>query len=96
MKKLAAPLAATALLAGALAAAPATHADAATAVHYASCAKLAAKYPHGVRASAKTLNTVHHRNGSVTRERSRATVDAKVYRANSKLDADRDGIACER
>lgn len=95
MKKIAAPLAATALLAGAFAATPVTHASAATVPHYKNCAALVKQYPHGVRVSNKKLNR-YYSNGSYHFKATAATVNTKVYNANTHLDADKDGIACER
>ncbi|WP_397537853.1 excalibur calcium-binding domain-containing protein [Rummeliibacillus pycnus] len=67
---------------------------------YSSCKTFNAKYPHGVRISSKTKDTVHKRNGSVVYKTSRATVSKKIYnkavKYNSDLDRDNDNIACEK
>lgn len=67
-------------------------ADAGT-VRYKNCAQLTKKYPHGVKRDARTLD---RSAGKVKRVQPRAVVNAAVYKANTHLDADRDGIACER
>lgn len=78
---------------------PAIQAEAAkapTPVKYANCKALNKAHPYGVRAKASTKNKVVSR-GRTTLKASRATVNAKTYQLNAaRLDADRDGIACER
>jgi Excalibur calcium-binding domain len=70
----------------------ATPAEAATATKYKNCTALQKKYPHGVgRKGAK--DKVRGSTKPVTTFK----VDTKVYNANkSKLDRDKDGIACEK
>ncbi|MGG0657866.1 excalibur calcium-binding domain-containing protein [Rummeliibacillus pycnus] len=67
---------------------------------YSSCKAFNSKYPHGVRVSSKTKDTVHKRNGSNVYKTSRATVSKEIYKKavkyNSDLDRDKDNIACEK
>lgn len=96
MHKNTARIAVAALLAGgALVPATAPASTAATIPHYKNCAALTKAYPHGVKASSKAVDR-YRASGKVKSRASRATVNAKVYAANKKLDADKDGIACER
>lgn len=91
MKKTVVGLAVTALLGAAFAPmTAATDADAA-AKRYANCTALNKVYKYGVRKSSSTKNVVSKRK--VT---SKAYVNKSLYLANTKLDRDKDGIACER
>ncbi|MCB1296466.1 MAG: excalibur calcium-binding domain-containing protein [Gordonia sp.] len=66
-----------------------TSAPATAATSYKNCAAMNKDYPHGVgkpRAVDRTTRT------PVTD----FTVDADLYKANTKRDRDRDGIACEK
>ncbi len=86
-------LAATAVLV------PATAAHAApVAKHYANCAAVHRVYSGGIAKAGVKSNTVHHRNGSTSHEKLRGHVEfsTALYRANTKLDRDKDGIACEK
>ena len=88
-------LLAAATLAGGFAfAAPAsahTPAPARGPVHYRSCADLNRVYHHGVGLPGARDKVRGH-----SRPARNFTVNVGVYRANVHLDADRDGIACER
>jgi hypothetical protein len=57
--------------------------------HYANCTALHRAHPYGVaksrRAANKQVNTGHYR----------PYVSLTLYNANSSLDADKDGTACE-
>lgn len=57
---------------------------------YKNCTALNKVYPHGVAKSARVKD--HTSGKPVTTFR----VNAKVYAANSGLDRDKDGIACEK
>jgi hypothetical protein len=72
-------------------------AQAATATKYANCTAVHKVYSGGIAKKATTVNTVHHTNGTVEKRKLKGTVkkDDALYNANSKLDADKDGIACE-
>lgn len=94
MKKSLARLAVTALLATGVALPAATSANAAP-VKYPNCTALNKKYPHGVKKSAATKDSYVSKGRKATRT-SAATVDAKTYATNARLDADKDGIACEK
>jgi hypothetical protein len=59
------------------------------AVVYKTCALLIRKYPGGVAQSYKVRN----KGASMSRI---PYVDSAIYKANIKLDTDKDGIACER
>ncbi|PZF57183.1 calcium-binding protein [Curtobacterium sp. MCBD17_034] len=74
----------------------ATAAEAAT-TKYANCTAVHKVYSGGIAKTSVTYNTVHHTNGSVEHRKLKGTVkkDNALYSANSKLDADKDGIACE-
>jgi len=58
---------------------------------YANCTVMHAKYPHGVGLP----GAVDHVRGT-TRPVTTFYRSVVIYRANVRLDADRDGIACER
>lgn len=91
MKSVAA-LATMALFAAAPLAATAPSAVAASSPKtYGNCTQLNKAYPHGVRVSSRTVD--HTTRGT---RASKATVNAKLYQANKRLDRDRDGIACEK
>lgn len=83
------------LVGGALAPMSAGTSEAATPVKYKNCTALVKKYPKGVKKSAATNNKVTSK-GKVSYKTSTATVNATAYKANTHLDADKDGIACER
>lgn len=67
---------------------------------YKNCKSFNATYAHGVRKSAKTKNKIIKSSGKVVYEASKAKVSASIYQTamkkNSKLDRDKDGIACEK
>jgi hypothetical protein len=56
-----------------------------------NCKALNAKYSHGVGRPGAKDHTKSKRGPVVN-----FTVDAKVYAANSGLDRDKDGVACEK
>lgn len=91
----AARLTLAALLAGStVAPATALSADAAP-VKYKNCTALNAKYAHGVKKSKTTLD--RYTSSGKTRTRvSKAVVNLTLYKANTHLDRDKDGIACEK
>lgn len=60
-----------------------------------SCKALNKKYPHGVKSSSSAKDR-YRQSGKVKYRQVKATVNAAVYKANKRLDADGDGIACER
>lgn len=71
--------------------------EAAGDVSYKTCKELNAVHKYGVRTSANTKNAVKsQKDGKITYKASSATVNAKLYKLNSKLDNDKDGIACEK
>lgn len=86
------------LASGIAAGAPAQAATTATAapaavkyVHYANCKALNAKYKHGVgRKGARD-----HVKGK-TKPVKNFYVNTGLYNANTKLDRDKDGVACEK
>lgn len=66
-------------------------------VTYKTCKELNAAHKHGVRAAAEKKNAVKsQKDGKITYKSSNATVNANLYKLNSKLDSDKDGIACEK
>ena len=84
-------------------------ADAATtkvkATTYKTCKELNKVYKYGVTSKTGTKNKVvskvtdkkTKKVTTVTKyNASKATVDAAVYKLNNKLDADKDGIVCEK
>lgn len=88
MKKTLAALAAAPLLVG-ITAAPAAHAGSI----YENCTALNKKYPHGVGkkgAKDKTSGT------PVTNFKKSTKLYKKAMKKNSRLDGDKDGIACEK
>jgi hypothetical protein len=52
-------------------------------------------YKKGVKKSSSTKNVVRS-NGKTTKKSSSAKVSKSLYNANTKLDRDKDGIACEK
>ena len=56
---------------------------------YANCTALNKDYPGGVSKSSSTKN-----KGGKTKKMPK--VSASIYAANSKMDRDKDGIACEK
>ena len=62
---------------------------------YKNCTALHKKYKHGVKKSSSTKDVVRS-NGNTTKKSSKAKVSKALYKANKKLDRDKDGIACER
>jgi hypothetical protein len=58
---------------------------------YANCNALHAAYPHGV-AKIGAKDKVKGKTRPVTK----FTVNTAVYNRNTRLDADRDGVACEK
>lgn len=72
-------------------------AEAAGNVAYKSCKELNAVHKYGVRSAADKKNAVKsQKDGKITYKSSNATVNANLYKLNSKLDSDKDGIACEK
>ena len=94
VKKFVAKMAIASLALGVVAV-PATTTTADAAVRYKNCASLTKKYPHGVKKAKGTLNR-YGTKGHYRYKATLATTNAAVYRANTRLDADKDGIACER
>jgi hypothetical protein len=68
-------------------------ADRAGEQRFANCSALNAVYEGGVAAAPGTVNMA---SGRVKPTRYPVSVDAAVYAAHTKLDRDKDGIACER
>ena len=68
---------------------PANASTSTAAKKYANCTALNKAYPGGVAKSSKTKN-----KGGKTKKKPK--VSAKIYAANSKMDRDKDGIACEK
>lgn len=72
-------------------------AEAAGDVVYKNCKELNAVHKHGVKSAADKKNAVKsQKDGKITYKSSTATVNANLYKLNSKLDSDKDGIACEK
>ena len=87
------------LLAASAVLVPATAADAASsAKQFASCAAVHRVYSGGIAKAGVKTNTVRHANGSVSHRALQGHVkfSTALYRANSRLDRDSDGIACEK
>lgn len=67
---------------------------------YTNCKTFNKSYPAGVRKAASIKNKVTSRSGKVTYRSTNAKVSASIYskamKYNSKLDRDKDGIACEK
>ena len=78
----------------ALAASPAQ----ASAKTYANCTAVHAVYSGGIAKAGVTKNVVHHRDGSTTKVplKGKVLYSTSAYDANKKLDADHDGVACEK
>jgi cytochrome c2 len=73
-------------------------ADAATTVkHFSSCAAVHKIYSGGIAKKGVTKNTVHS-HGKVTHRKLKGSVkhSTALYKANKKLDRDKDGVACEK
>lgn len=71
--------------------------EAAKEVAYKNCKELNAVYKYGVSKAKGTKNAVkNQKTGKITYKASNAYVSASLYKLNSKLDADKDGIACEK
>ena len=93
----------TRLLAAALIAIAATTcvaapADAAPSVkHFANCTAVHKVYSGGIAKKGVKVNTVKS-HGKVTHRKLKGTVkhSTALYKANKKLDRDKDGIACEK
>jgi hypothetical protein len=68
-----------------------TPASAAAPRSYANCTALHKAYPHGV-AKTGAKDKVKGKTRPVTT----FTVNTAIYRRNTRLDADHDGVACER
>lgn len=79
---------------------PVPSSDVEAASVYSNCKTFNKSYPHGVRKTAATKNKVKKRNGKIEYQQSKAKVSATIYnkaiKANSRLDADKDNIACEK
>ena len=78
-------------LSGAVVFAGGTPALAAAPRSYANCTALHMAYPHGV-----TRTGAKDKVKGKTRPATKFTVNTAVYNRNTRLDADRDGIACEK
>lgn len=83
--------AALALSSSVLVAAPA---DAATGT-YQNCTKFQKKYPHGV-AKSGARDKVKGKGKPVTSYKVSSTIYKAAIKANKRLDADKDGVACEK
>ena len=90
------PLAAVALTAAMLLGG-ATAADAAP-KHYANCAAVHRVYSGGIAKPSVHRNTIKHSNGTKTYKALKGTVkhSTALYKANRKLDRDKDGVLCEK
>jgi hypothetical protein len=66
-------------------------ASAATAPRYANCAAMQRVYPHGVG----KVGARDHVRGT-TKPVTTFKVSTSIYNANTRLDGDKDGVACER
>ena len=74
---------------------PVDEAEAAT--KYGSCKELNKSYKYGVKKSSSTQNkVVNRKTKKATYQKSNAKADAGLYSANTHLDNDNDGIACEK
>lgn len=83
--------AALALSSSVLVAAPA---DAATGT-YQNCSTFQKKYPHGV-AKSGARDQVKGKSKPVTSYKVSSTIYKAAIKANKRLDADKDGVACEK
>ncbi len=63
-----------------------TYSTGANAKSFANCSALNQKYPAGVARSAAVAQ----------KQKKIPFVSAKIYRANAKMDRDKDGTACEK
>ena len=70
-------------------------AAAATAKSYQNCTALNRAYPHGVKKSSGTKDVVRS-HGRTYKHASKAYTSKALYNANTRLDRDKDGIACEK
>jgi Excalibur calcium-binding domain len=57
--------------------------------HFKNCTAVHKTYPHGIARSAKAAATANGLHGT-------PKISLALYKANSKMDRDRDGVACER
>ena len=75
----------------------ATSASAAPKV-YANCTAVQKVWSGGIAKKSVTTNTVKTKSGKIEHRALKGTVkkDDALYNANKKLDADKDGIACEK
>ncbi len=87
---------AAALIAGAICAAPAVEAVAIKATTFKNCTEMHKRYPGGVARSKQVRNmkTVSGTKVPAT-SRYKPKISKKLYDANTRLDRDKDGIACE-
>jgi hypothetical protein len=53
---------------------------------YKNCSDLNKKYPYGVATSQK----------AAAKQKNKPAISAKIYKANIKMDRDKDGTACEK
>lgn len=69
----------------------------AAATKYANCTTLHKTYKYGVMKPGTKYNVIHHSGKPNTNQKITGTPksDLSLYNTNSKLDADKDGIACE-
>jgi len=65
---------------------------------YKNCAAVQKVYSGGIAKKSVTKNTVKAKSGKVEYRALKGTVkkDDALYNANKKMDADKDGIACEK
>lgn len=64
-----------------------------TGQQFQNCAALNATYPGGIASTPESVNLV---SGTPRATKNALTVDAAIYAANTRLDRDKDGVACER
>lgn len=66
-------------------------------VKYSTCKELNKVYANGVRTSKDTKNAVYSKKEKKTNYKAtKAVVNANLYKLNTHLDNDKDGIACEK
>ena len=66
-------------------------------VKYSTCKELNKVYANGVRKSKDTKNAVYSKkNNKTSYKATNAVVNAELYKMNTHLDKDEDGIACEK
>lgn len=66
-------------------------------VSYKNCTELNKAYKNGVSKAAGTKNkVVNQKTKQATYKTSKAYASASLYKLNTKLDNDKDGIACEK